>query len=36
MGNNIVEVYILLDKIKSTNHSLSFFTIQEHAGIQLN
>lgn len=36
MGNNIVEVYILFDKIESTNHSLSFFTIQEHAGMQLN
>lgn len=36
MGNNIVEVYILFDKIKSTNHSSSFFTIQEHAGMQLN
>lgn len=36
MGNNIVEIYILFDKIESTNHSLSFFTIQEHAGMQLN
>lgn len=36
MGNNIVEVYMLFDEIKSTNRSLSFSTIQEHAEMQLN